>query len=126
LRNRVEKKTRYEELWQAHKASSSGHTLCPLAISGHILDPSVDIEALNLCPVGKIIARAAQKYGFVVWDKAGGITLRADNTKSFTQRGEKNPYPELFGGKPEWSLLQGFPWEKLQFLPLNYGKDGNR
>ena len=90
------------------------------------LDPSVDIEALNLCPVGKIIARAAQKYGFVVWDKAGGITLRADNTKSFTQRGEKNPYPELFGGKPEWSLLQGFPWEKLQFLPMNYGKDGNR
>ena len=27
-------------------------------------------------PVGKIIAKAAQKYGFVVWDKAGAITLR--------------------------------------------------
>ena len=86
------------------------------------LDPSVDVEALNLPPVGKIIARAAQKYGFIVWDKAGAITLRANNPKRYEQCGEKDPYPELFGGKPAWSLLQGIPWEKLQFLPMDYGK----
>lgn len=86
------------------------------------LDPTVDVEALNLSPTGKIIARAAQTYGFVVWDKAGAITLRADNPKSYTQRGEKDPYPELFGGKPAWSILQGLPWEKLQFLPMDCGK----
>ncbi len=86
------------------------------------LDPSVDVEALNLPPVGKVIARAAQKYGFVVWDKAGAITLRADNPKANTQRGEKDPYPELFGGQPAWSLLQGMPWERLQFLPMHYGR----
>jgi len=86
------------------------------------LDPGVDVEALNLSPVGKTIARAAQKYGFVVWDKAGAISLRADNPKSYTQRGEKDPYPELFDGKEAWSILQGFPWEKLQFLPMNYGQ----
>lgn len=86
------------------------------------LDPTVNVETLSLSPTGKIIARAAQKYGFVVWDKAGAITLRADNPKSYTQRGAQDPYPELFGGKPEWSILQGFPWEKLQFLPMNYGK----
>jgi hypothetical protein len=86
------------------------------------LDPRVDVGALNLSPVGKIIARAAQRYGFVVWDKAGAITLRADNPKSYTQRGEKDPYPELFDGKPAWSILQGLPWERLQFLPMDYGK----
>lgn len=86
------------------------------------LDPAVDVEALSLSPVGKIIARAAQTYGFVVWDKAGAITLRADNPKAFTQRGEKDPYPELFGGKPAWSILQGMPWDRLQFLPMHYGK----
>lgn len=86
------------------------------------LDPGVDVEALELSQTGKIIARAAQKYGFVVWDKAGAIALRANNPKSYTQRGEKDPYPELFGGKPAWSLLQGFPWERLQFLPVDYGK----
>jgi hypothetical protein len=86
------------------------------------LDPTVDVDKLNISPTGKIIARAAQKYGFVVWDKAGAITLRADNPKSYTQRGDKDPWPELFGGKPAWSILQGFPWEKLQFLPMDYGK----
>jgi len=32
------------------------------------------------------------------------------------------PIPHLFGGKPAWSILQGFPWDMLQFLPMNYGK----
>ena len=40
------------------------------------LDPRVDVDALKMHPIGKIIAKAAQKYGFVVWDKAGGISLR--------------------------------------------------
>lgn len=86
------------------------------------LDPGVDVDALKMHPVGKVIARAAQKYGFVIWDKAGAITLRAQNTKSYTRRGLPDPYPEIFQGKPAWSILQGMPWEKLQFLPLDYGK----
>lgn len=86
------------------------------------LDPRVDVEALSLSRAGKIIARAAQKYGFVVWDTAGAITLRADNPKSYTLRGEKDPYPELFDGKPAWAVLQELPGEKLQFLPMDYGK----
>ena len=50
------------------------------------LDPAVDLDALKMHPVGKTIAKAAQKYGFVVWDKAGAITLRAQNPKSYTRR----------------------------------------
>ena len=30
------------------------------------LDPAVNADALKMHPVGKIIANAAQKYGFVV------------------------------------------------------------
>ncbi len=88
------------------------------------LDPRVDVEALPLHPVGKMIARAAQKYGFVVWDRAGAITLRAQNPKTWTQRGLPNPYPKIFMGAAEWEILQGFPWEKIQFLPPHYGKPG--
>ena len=88
------------------------------------LDPSVDVDALQLHSVGKLIAKAAQKYGFVVWDKGGGITLRAENPKAYTLRGEQDPWPELFQGKPAWSILSGFPWDKLQFLPMDYGKPG--
>ncbi|MGE9266808.1 MAG: DUF4124 domain-containing protein [Verrucomicrobiales bacterium] len=89
------------------------------------LNPSLDVEKLNLSPIGKIIARAAQKYGFVVWDKAGAITLRVQNPKTYTQRGLKDPYPELIGDQPNWKILQGFPWHELQFLPMDYGKAQN-
>jgi len=90
------------------------------------LDPSVEVDKLNLPRVGKIIAKAAQKYGFVVWDKAGAISLRAENPKSYTLRGQPDPYPELFEGKPAWAILQNFPWDKLQFLPHDYGKPTTR
>lgn len=86
------------------------------------LDPDVNVDTLKLSPVGKIIAKAAQKYGFVVWDRAGAITLRANNPKVYTQVGEKDPYPEIFNNKPAWSILKGMPWERLQFLPMNYGR----
>lgn len=86
------------------------------------LDPTVDVEALSMHPVGKIIARAAQQYGFVVWDRAGAISLRAENPKGWTQKGLPDPYPEIFKGAAGWEILQGFPWEKLQFLPRHYGK----
>lgn len=86
------------------------------------LDPTVDVDALSMHPVGKVVAKAAQKYGFVVWDKAGSISLRAQNPKSYTALGHANPYPVLFNGTADNALLEGFPWDRLQFLPMNYGK----
>jgi hypothetical protein len=86
------------------------------------LDPSVDIDALNLTPVAKIVAKAAQTYGFVVWDKAGSISLRFENPKVYTIAGQPNPYPALFHGVPRYAVLKGIPWGRLQFLPMNYGK----
>jgi hypothetical protein len=73
-------------------------------------------------PVGKTIARAAQKYGFVVWDKAGAITLRAQNPKVYTTQGLPDPYVALFNKTPAYAILNGFPWERLQFLPHDFGK----
>jgi hypothetical protein len=86
------------------------------------LDPSINVDALKIHPVAKIIAKAAQKYGFVVWDKAGSISLRAQNPKSYTVLGKPNPYNDLFTGTAQYAVLNGFPWNKLQFLPMNYGR----
>jgi hypothetical protein len=86
------------------------------------LDPGVNVDALNLHPVARTIARAAQKYGFVVWDKAGAISLRVQNPKSYTALGQADPYAALFNGTPNYALLNGFPWDRLQFLPKDYGK----
>jgi hypothetical protein len=86
------------------------------------LDPRVNVNALNMSRAGKTIARAAQKYGFVVWDKAGALSIRAQSPKSYTAAGRPDPYPELFEGKPAYTVLNGFPWERLQFMPKDYGQ----
>jgi len=87
------------------------------------LDPSVDLETLNLHPVAKIIARAAQTYGFVVWDKSGAISLRVQNPISYVANGQADPYLKLFAGTPAYALLKGIPWNRLQFLPKDFGKN---
>jgi hypothetical protein len=85
------------------------------------LDPSVYVDGLPMSRAGKIIAKAAQKYGFVVWDKSGALALRAQNSASYTALGQPDPYPTLFGGLPNYAVLNGFPWDRLQFLPMSYG-----
>lgn len=86
------------------------------------LDPTINVDALTIHPVAKIIAKAAQKYGFVVWDKAGSLSIRAQNSSSYLNQGQVDPYAKLFNGSAEYSVLNNFPWDKLQFMPMNYGK----
>lgn len=86
------------------------------------LDPSVNVDALNIHPVAKIIARAAQTYGFVVWDKAGAISLRFENPKVHAAAVQGDPYAAIWNGTPDYAILKGIPWDRLQFLPMNYGK----
>jgi hypothetical protein len=111
--------------WPAKRSDGYNPTRAPNRIpegARFRLDPTVNVDALPMHPIGKVIAKAAQKYGFVVWDKAGAISLRAQNALSYMATGQPNPYPDLFDGKPTYSILQGMPWERLQFLPHDYGK----
>jgi hypothetical protein len=41
---------------------------------------------------------------------------------TYTLAGQADPYPALFGGMAYWQVLQNFPWDKMQFMPNNYGK----
>lgn len=111
--------------WPAQRSDGANPERLPHRIPEGLrfrLSPEVNVEALSMHPLGKVIARAAQKYGFVVWDRAGAISLRAENPKAWTQRGLPDPYPEIFHGAAGWTILQGFPWDKIQFLPHDYGK----
>lgn len=111
--------------WPANRSDGLNPTKAPNRIPEGLrfrLDPAVNVDALPMSRAGKIIARAAQKYGFVVWDRAGALSLRAQNTASYTALGQPDPYPALFGGKPNYAVLNGFPWGKLQFLPKDHGK----
>jgi hypothetical protein len=82
------------------------------------LDPSINIEGLGLSPVAKAIARAGQTYGFVVWNRGSTVGFTAESTASSTSRGLPDPYSGLING----TTLNGFPWEKLQVLPNDYGQ----
>lgn len=76
------------------------------------LDPDLDVAALDLPPVTRTIAKAAQRYGLIVRDTAGAVVVYGEDP---TPTG-KNPYPALFGGKTPGELMREFPWDRLQVV----------
>lgn len=78
------------------------------------LDPSVNINNLGLNASGLAIARAAQTYGFIVWNTASSVSVLGNNPIAQTSRSMSDPYGNVPGYA---SALAGFPWDKLQALP---------
>jgi hypothetical protein len=82
-------------------------------------DPTIDVDSIpGLTRAAKIIFKAGQKYGFVVWDRAGAVSIRAQSALSYPN----DPYPALFDNKPAYDIIRTLPWTRIQFLPFNYGK----
>ena len=80
------------------------------------IDPSLDLDSLQMAPVVRMIAEAAQRYGIVLRDKGGAVTFFAEDP---TPTGS-NPYAQpggWFQGKSAAELMQKFPWSHLQALP---------
>lgn len=88
------------------------------------LDPSVDVDALELHPVAKAVAKAAQKYGFVVTDTAGAVAVVAENGDGVKAATGVNPWDSIMKGTMQSAAMKNFPWDKLQVLPMDYGKPG--
>lgn len=86
------------------------------------LDPSINVDALNMSPMGKMMAKAIQKYGLVLRDRSGSVSFYAENPTPIINATGVNPYTALYGGKAEWAQMDNFPWSSLQALPLDYGK----
>ena len=85
------------------------------------LDPGLDVDSLGLHPVVATIARAAQRYGIVVREQSGAVTLYAQNAATFP----RDPYGPLFGGAAPWDLMASFPWDRLQLTQMQLvGSEG--
>lgn len=83
------------------------------------LDPSIDLSKLDLPPITRILAQAAQRYGMIVRDGTGRATgfYAEDPTPTGS-----NPYagPDgFYGGLKPWKFLPQFPWDRLQLLKLS-------
>jgi hypothetical protein len=80
------------------------------------LDPTLDLSTLHLTPAGLMIATAMQKYGVVVRDTAGAVTLYAENPLPMMTNGQPNPYDQFLHGVPTYSIADGIPWDRLQVM----------
>ena len=109
--------------WPAQR--SDGYDSSPHAIPEGTrlrLDPSVNVDALPLHPLAKMIARAAQTYGFIVTDKSGAVAVVTENGAAVKAKTGRDPWVRILGRTPSWKVMKGFPWDRLQALPKDYGK----
>lgn len=86
------------------------------------LDPSVDVDKLGLTPVGKMVAKSAQKYGFIVTDRSGAVSIQAESGAGAKAATGIDPWTTILGGTPSYLVFKNFPWDKMQALPKDYGK----
>lgn len=82
------------------------------------LDAALDLTALKMPRITRILAEAAQRYGLVVRDRTlGPLTFYAEQPAPGT-----NPYRGsggLFGGLAPWDFMPQFPWHRLQLLSMS-------
>lgn len=112
----------YRVSWPAQR--SDGWDRSPLAMPEGTrlrLDPRLDVTKLGLTPVGTMVARAAQKYGFIVTDTSGAVAVVGESGAAEEAATGVDPWKRFLNG-PDYRVLQNFPWGKLQALPQNWRK----
>lgn len=94
------------------------------------LDPTFDVNTLR-SPAARTIARAMQEYGLIMSDKSGSLATQAEDPRPYmAANGGVNPYHLLVDPDnliPDddsytWLTLADIPVERLQALPLDYGR----
>jgi hypothetical protein len=94
------------------------------------LDPAFDVNTLR-SPAARTIARAMQEYGLIMSDKSGSLATQLEDPRPhMAPGGGVNPYHLLTDPLDEipdddsytWLTLADIPVERLQALPLDYGK----
>ena len=103
--------------WPAQRsdgAGSSGTISIPEGARFR-LDPTLNIASLNLPPITRMLAQAAQTYGIVVRDKGGDVALFGQDPNSIAT----NPWPQEFENTYSSVVLAHFPWSHLEALQTN-------
>lgn len=80
------------------------------------LDPHLNLNALNLPPLTRAIAKAAQAYGIIVRDKSGVVALYGQDP---TPTKNPNTWNQTYNGQLPSQQLQHFPWKSLQLLNMD-------
>lgn len=109
--------------WPAQRSDGSTSSSSKIIMGTRFrLPKSIDVNKLGLTPIGKIIAVAAQNYGFIVTEKSGTVAMPAESGAVIAARTGTNPWVDLMGASKSYNVLHNFPWSRLQALPKDYGK----
>jgi hypothetical protein len=102
--------------WPAQRTDGTGPATALPEGARLRLDPTLDVSTLHLPKLTRIIARAAQRYGFVVRDQTHhGISLFGEVPTHASRR----EYQRYFKGRTPAQLLANFPWDRLQVLAMH-------
>jgi hypothetical protein len=102
--------------WMSPAQRSDGNSTNPNALpeGAHLrLNPALNINALHLPPLMKMIARAAQKYGIVVRDQTASVNVFYAQQPA---AGQPNPTTPLLDGESISAAMAAFPWKDLEVL----------
>ncbi len=109
--------------WPAQRSDGSDPSVDAIPEGTRLrLDPSVDVDAMALHPIARMIAKAAQTYGFIVTDKGGAVSVQAEGGTGMAAVTGVNPWNGLLVGRPSYAVMQNFPWSRLVALPKDYGR----
>jgi hypothetical protein len=82
------------------------------------LDPAVDVDKLDISPVARVIARAAQRYGIIVRDVThSNFAFFAEDPRTAGSSVYRSRGPV---GGITWKSLAGFPWNRLQAIAARH------
>jgi hypothetical protein len=109
--------------WPAQRSDGSNASAGAIPEGTRLrLNPTINVDSLPLTPIAKMIAKAAQTYGFIVTDMAGAVSVVAESGVPYAGTTGVNPWTALLGSTPSYKIMQNFPWGSLQAMPQDYGK----
>ncbi|MDO5699037.1 MAG: hypothetical protein Q4G51_13795 [Dermatophilus congolensis] len=86
------------------------------------LDPSLDVDSLQLTPLAKMIAKAAQQYGLIVTDRSHGVAFVGEDSRLHREKTGEDPWEQAFGGVPDYAQMKNFPFDRLTVVEKDWGK----
>jgi hypothetical protein len=102
----------------ARRTDGTASGLNRLPEGAHLrLDPKLDLGSLELPPLTRMIAEAAQRYGLFVRSRGGHVVFYGQDPTPLGY----NPYrgeDGYFEGEEPAELLASFPWGRLQLLRM--------
>jgi len=106
--------------WPAQRTDGTSTDAGAIPEGAHFrLDPTLDLTELNLPPMTRMMAEAAQRYGMIVRDQTNWAVALFAEDPSPTGASPFGGSTGFYGGRLPSDLMKAFPWDRLQLLEMD-------